>query len=150
MKLNIPTYDFRIKKNPGGKHEIFDEYRKKYVIITPEEWVRQNFLRYLKEEKEYPAGLISVEKGLTINTMKKRFDAVIFNKTGVPHVLIEFKSPDVNITQKVMEQISMYNKQLQVKYLIVSNGLAHYCCKIDFNTGQILFLNTIPNYCDLE
>jgi hypothetical protein len=149
MDLNIPEYNFRIRKNVNGKHEIFDEYRRKYIIITPEEWVRQNFLRFLKEERRYPAGLISVEKGISVNNLKKRFDAVVYNKSGKPNVLIEFKAPEVRIDQKVMEQISAYNLNLHVKYLIVSNGVVHYCCKIDFSSGQISFLNNIPYFDEL-
>jgi len=143
MNLNLPKYGFKTRKNPSGKIEIFDEYRKKYVIITPEEWVRQNFIKYLVEEKNYPASLIAIEKGIKVLGMQKRFDAVVFDRKGKPIVLIEFKSTDVEIDQKVMEQISRYNLNLQVAYLIVSNGLTHYCCHINESDSVISFLETI-------
>ena len=144
MKLILPEYHFKTRVNPSGKDEIFDEVRMKYVILTPEEWVRQNLIRYLKEEKKYPSMLIAIEKGIKVNNMQKRFDAVIHNRNGQPLMLIEFKSPDVKITQKVMEQISRYNLSLNVSYLLVSNGLSHYCCYIDKETGTFEFLDEIP------
>jgi len=146
MNLNLPKYHFKIRTNQTGKNEIFDDFRKKYVIITPEEWVRQNFMQYLKEEKGYPAMLMSIEKGIIVNNMKKRFDAVVHNRNGKPIMLIEFKSPNVKLSQKVMEQISRYNLSLNVNYLIVSNGLSHYCCYIDKETGNTTFYNDIPNF----
>ncbi len=146
MKLNLPEYVFRTRKNSMGKIEIFDDYRKKYVIITPEEWVRQNFIKYLVEEKNYPASLIAIEKGIKVNNMQKRFDAVVFDRKGQPIVLIEFKSTEVEIDQKVMEQISRYNLNLKVNYLIVSNGITHYCCHINQSNSVISFLESIPDY----
>ncbi len=149
MKLNLPSYHFKIRPTTSGKDEIFDEFRMKYIALTPEEWVRQNFMRYLKEEKEYPPALIAIEKGIIVNRMKKRFDAVIHNRDGKPIMLIEFKSPDVKISQKVMEQISRYNLNLNVNYLIISKGLMHYCCYIDKKTNDIIFLNDIPQFFEL-
>lgn len=149
MKLNLPNYRFKIRSNPAGKDEIFDEFRKKYITLTPEEWVRQNFIRFLKEEKKYPTALIAIEKGIKVNNMQKRFDAVIHNRDGKPIMLIEFKSPDIKISQKVMEQISRYNLNLNVDYLLVSNGLSHYCCHIDKETGDIVFLKDIPDFNEL-
>ena len=145
MKLNLPEYSFNIRRGEG-KQEIFDPLRGKYVSLTPEEWVRQNFIKFLIEEKKYPASLIAIEKGLIINGKQRRFDAVAFNNTGNPVVLIEFKSANVKIDQKVFEQIAVYNQLLKVKYLIVSNGLKHYCCKIDFSTQSISFLKDIPEF----
>ncbi len=150
MDLNLPKYDFKIRKIDQSRYEIFDEYRKKYVLITPEEWVRQNFIRFLCQEKNFHAGLISVEKGITVNNMPKRFDAVVYNRKGKPVALLEFKKPDVKIDQMVMEQISRYNLRLKVKYLIVSNGLVHYCCKVEFDKGEISFLNEIPEFDQLK
>ena len=146
MKLNLPQYQFKTRVNPSGKDEIFDELRKKFVILTPEEWVRQNLIRYLTEEKNYPSMLIAIEKGIKVNNMQKRFDAVVHNRNGQPLMLIEFKSPDVKINQKVMEQISRYNLSLNVSYLFVSNGLSHYCCYIDKVTGTFEFLDDIPKF----
>jgi len=148
-KLNLPDYTFKTRQLPEGKVEIFDPVRKKYLILTPEEWVRQNFIQYLVNEKEYPQSLVLIEKGLSLNRMKKRFDAVVYSKQGQPLVLIEFKSPQVKIDQKVFEQIAAYNLQLKVKYLIVSNGLKHYCCMINYSTGKIEFLVEIPIYEEL-
>jgi len=145
MKLNLPEYSFTIRQNKTGK-EIFDPVRGKYVTLTPEEWVRQNFIRFLIEEKNYPSSLIAIEKGLTVNKKPRRFDAVAYDKTGMPLVLIEFKSANVAITQKVFEQIAIYNQLLKVKYLIVSNGLKHYCCKVDFEKRSIHFLENIPEF----
>lgn len=150
MKLNLPEYGFRTRTNNQQKVEIFDEIRKKFLALTPEEWVRQNFIKYLVEEKNYPASLISIEKGIKVNNMQKRFDAVVYDRKGNPTALIEFKSPKVAINQKVMEQISRYNLTLNVKYLIVSNGLTHYCCFVNRDNGQISFLDTIPTYDQLS
>jgi hypothetical protein len=145
-KLNLPEYKFNIKKNSRGKFDIFDLSRKKYVALTPEEWVRQNFIRFLIEEKNYPSSLIAVEKKIIVNKLTKRFDAVVYDNNGSPAMLLEFKAPDILITQKVFEQISIYNQILKVKYLIVSNGLKHYCCKVLFETKTITFLKDIPNF----
>ena len=149
MKLNLPEYNFTIRQT-DNKKEIFDPVRGKYVSLTPEEWVRQNFIRFLIEEKGYPASLIAIEKGLTINKKPRRFDAVAYDKTGMPLVLIEFKSVNIAISQKVFEQIALYNQLLKVKYLIVSNGLKHYCCQIDFQKQSINFLKDIPDYTELN
>ena len=146
MKLNLPEYQFRMRVNTSGKDEVFDEFRKKFVILTPEEWVRQNFIRYLKEEKKYPPMLIAIEKGIKVNSMQKRFDAVVYNRNGKPVMLIEFKSSEVKINQQVMEQISRYNLSLNVNYLIISNGLSHYCCYVDKKSSHIEFLDDIPDY----
>jgi hypothetical protein len=145
MKLNLPEYSFNIRRGEV-KQEIFDSFRGKYVSLTPEEWVRQNFIKYLIEEKKYPASLIAIEKGLVVNGKQRRFDAVAFDNTGTPMVLMEFKSVNVKIDQKVFEQIAVYNQMLKVKYLIVSNGLKHYCCKIDFSSQSISFLENIPEF----
>ena len=145
MKLNLPEYQFSIRQLSTSK-EIFDAFRKKYVALTPEEWVRQHFIRFLVEEKGFPASLIAIEKGLTINGKPRRFDAVAHNNNGEPLVLIEFKAASVKISQKVFEQIATYNQLLRVKYLIVSNGLKHYCCEINFTTQSIQFLPEIPEY----
>jgi len=143
--LNLPTYSFNLKLIEQRKY-IFDFIRKKYVILTPEEWVRQNFLKYLVEEKKYPASLIVVEKEFKLNNLSKRSDAVVYNKQGNPFLIIECKAPSVKIDQIVFEQIARYNMQLQVNYLIVTNGLSHYCCKIDFEKQSYLFLKEVPDY----
>ena len=146
MNLNLPEYHFKTRTNQAGKNEIFDDFRKKYVILTPEEWVRQNFLRYLKEEKHYPPMLMAIEKGIKVNNMRKRFDAVIHNRNGNAIMLIEFKSPNVKLSQKVMEQVSRYNLSLNVNYLIISNGLTHYCCYVDQKSGSSTYFDEIPDF----
>jgi hypothetical protein len=146
MKLNIPEYPLKIRTGFESKKEVFDQFRKKYVSLTPEEWVRQHFLHYLVNEKGYPASLIAVEKGLKIHNLQKRFDAVVYNNTLKPIVLIEFKSPEVKLSQKVFDQVAIYNHKMMVKFLIVSNGLAHYCCEMNYQMKNYSFLEEIPGY----
>lgn len=146
--LNLPEYKFRYKKEFENLL-IFDSIRKKYVALTPEEWVRQNFVQFLLNEKKVPASLINIEMSLKYNTLKKRSDIVVFNNSGVPILIVECKSPKVATTQKVFDQIARYNFSLKVKYLIVSNGLEHFCCKIDFENKTYIFLKEIPNYIEL-
>lgn len=147
--LNLPEHPLKIRLAENGKSEVFDEFRKKYVALSPEEWVRQQFLWYLVNAKKYPASLIAVEKGLVLNGLQKRFDAVVFNKNGVPLALIEFKSAGVQLQQKVFEQIAAYNMKMKVKYLIISNGLQHFCCTVDYNKQRFNFLEDIPEYTEL-
>jgi hypothetical protein len=144
-QLNLPTYSFNIKLIEQRKH-IFDFIRKKFVILTPEEWVRQNFLKYLVDEKKYPASLIFVEKEFKLNNLSKRSDAVVYNKTGNPILIVECKAASIKIDQKVFDQIARYNMKLNVEYLIVTNGLEHYCCKIDYINKKYLFLKEVPEY----
>lgn len=148
--LNLPEAKLKMRQSANGKLEVFDIIRKKYVSFTAEENVRQQFINYLINNKNFPASLIAVEKGLVINNLKKRFDAVAYNNKGKPEVLIEFKSPEVKINQAVFEQISVYNIKLRVKYLIVSNGVEHFCCKVNFEKGKISFLEDIPFYKELN
>ena len=143
--LNLPTYSFNIKFIEQRKY-IFDFIRKKYVILTPEEWVRQNFLKYLVEEKKYPASLISVEMEFKLNNLSKRSDAVVFDRNANPILILECKATTVKIDQLVFEQIARYNMQLMVKYLIVTNGLSHYCCKINFANQSFSFIKELPDY----
>jgi len=147
--LNLPTYSFNIKFQEQRKY-IFDTLRKKYVLLTPEEWVRQNFLKYLIEEKKYPASLIFVEMEMKLNKLSKRCDAVVFNRNANPVLIVECKAASVKIDQIVFEQIARYNMQLQVNYLIVTNGLNHYCCKIDFEKQSYEFLKDVPVFDELQ
>ncbi len=144
-QLNLPTYKFKIKSNEN-KYAIFDIVRKKYVSLTPEEWVRQHFIHYLIEEKKYPISLIAIEKKITINKLTKRTDILVFNAKGLPHIIVECKAPSVNITQNAFDQIARYNLKLNANYLLVTNGLKHYYCKMDFSKEEYVFLDTIPNY----
>ena len=146
MQLNLPEYEIKLRNSADSKTEVFDPFRKKYLVLTPEEWVRQNFLQYLVQEKGFPASLISVEKGLKVHNQQKRFDAVVFNNRLIPIVLIEFKSTDVKLSQKVFDQIAMYNLKMKVKYLIISNGLTHYCCEMNYELNNYRFLQEIPDF----
>lgn len=145
VNLNLPNYSFKIK-NRENKLYIFDIIRKKNVVLTPEEWVRQHFIHYLIEEKNYPKSLISVERQLKINQLVKRTDILIFNKSGLPHIIVECKAPNVKITQNTFDQIAKYNLKLQAEYLIVTNGLQHFYCNMDHKKMQYNFLKTIPGY----
>jgi hypothetical protein len=146
--LNLPQYDFNIRFNEGKK-QIFDVLRKRFVALTPEEWVRQNFTRFLLEEKGFPGGRMIQEAFLVVNGQKKRCDTLVCDSDAKPLVLIEYKAPEVAITQHVFDQIAAYNFALNVTYLIVSNGITHYCCKIMYNNQTMIYLNDIPFYSEL-
>lgn len=145
QKLNLPDYQFRLRKS-NGKPQIFDSIRKKFIPLTPEEWVRQNLVRFLVENKLFPQSLITVEMGLNIHGQVLRSDIVFFNSQGSPVMAVECKAPSVKITQETFDQIARYNMQLQVKFLVVSNGLQHYCCKLNPEDGSYEFLKDIPEY----
>ncbi len=145
QKLNLPEFNFKIK-NSENKMLIFDNLRKKYLVLTPEEWVRQHFVHYLISEKKYPISLIAIEKQLTLNTRKKRTDILVFNQIGTPELIVECKAPSVKITQDTFDQIARYNLKLNANYLIVTNGLTHFYCKMDFKNKTYIFLKDIPAY----
>ena len=145
QKLNFPTYSFRFK-NSENKVSIFDAIRKKFVILQPEEWVRQHCVQYLIEEKKYPKSLINVEKELKINDLKKRYDIVIFNPDGSIHLIVECKAPKIKINQDAFDQVARYNLALNATYLMVTNGINHYYCAMDFDAERYHFLKNIPNY----
>jgi len=145
QKLNLPEHTFRFKEE-GNKTFIFDDFRKKFVVLTPEEWVRQNFLMYLITGLDFPKSLISVEAGLKLYQRVKRADIVVYNKQGSPVLIVECKAPEIKLNEKVFDQIVRYNMALQVNYMIVTNGLDHYCCQIDYEKQTYNFLKTIPNY----
>lgn len=147
-QLNLPQYPIKTKEE-GGTTYIFDPIRKKYLVLLPEEWVRQNFIQFLIKDKNYTAGLIAVEKGLKLNELQKRADIVIHDNQGKPLVLIECKAPKIKINQDVFEQIARYNMVLKVPYLVVTNGIDHYCAKIDFAANSYEFLEEIPNYLEV-
>ena len=144
-QLNLPTYQFNIKKT-ADNFFIFDVLRKKFVKLTPEEWVRQNFIQYLIQEKKYPGALFAVESQIQVNGMKKRCDAIVFDRYAKPMIIIEFKAPTVAITQKTFDQAAVYNSKLHIEYLIVSNGLEHYFCHINSERMSYDFLPDIPDY----
>ncbi|MCM4153040.1 restriction endonuclease subunit R [Arenibacter sp. N53] len=143
--LNYPSYTFRFK-NRENKIYIFDVIRKKFVVLQPEEWVRQHVVQNLISDRNYPKAHINVEKQLLLNNLKKRYDVVVFNPNGSIEILVECKSPDIKITQQVFDQIARYNLQLKAKYLMVTNGLTHFYCKMDFENEQYSFLENIPSY----
>lgn len=143
--LNFPQYTFRLKET-NGRREVFDPVRRKFVALTPEEWVRQHVIQFLAEDRKYPLSLIHVEGGLELNNLKKRFDALVYNNSGQPTLLVECKAPGVKITQAVFDQAARYNMAFKVEYLLVSNGLEHFCCHIDFDKQSISFLDSIPLY----
>ena len=145
LQLNLPAYETRMCSR-DGKRMIFDPLRKAYVALTPEEWVRQHFVNFLTNFKGYPATLLANEVAITLNGMKRRCDTVVYDKELRPRVIVEYKAPSVKITKEVFAQISRYNLTLQVDYLIVSNGLRHYCCKMDYKNGSFTFLQEIPEY----
>lgn len=148
-KLNLPDYSFTFKEE-NKKTKIFDEIRKKYLVLTPEEWVRQNVLKFLTEDKNYPQGLIAIEKGLTLNGLKKRTDILIYNREGIPVLMVECKAPSIKINQAAFDQIGRYNINFKLPYLFVTNGLQHFVAKVDFKEKQFEFLTEVPNYENLE
>jgi hypothetical protein len=148
QKLNLPEYDFRIKTD-DGKTLIFDAIRRKFVVLTPEEWVRQNFIEYLKTEKKYPENLMAVEKQVKINGLQRRFDLLIYTRNGQPFLIAEFKAPEVKITQEVFDQVVRYNMALKVARIIVSNGLQHFACEIDYTNNSFSYLLEVPGYGNL-
>ncbi|MGL1885964.1 MAG: type I restriction enzyme HsdR N-terminal domain-containing protein [Reichenbachiella sp.] len=147
-KLALPTFNFKIRES-NGQQQIWDDYRKKYIVITPEEWVRQHFLRYMEEYLNYPKSLMKVEGGLEYNRMKKRPDIVAFGNSGQPLVVVECKAPEIKIDQSVFEQASVYNKIIKAKYIIATNGVNHFCCVQNHETGTSSFMDEIPAYHDI-
>ena len=147
--MNLPEYKFSFREK-DGKRFIFDRIRKKYVRLTPEEWVRQNIVTFLISEREVPEGLISVEKGLVQYGKDFRYDALVVDRSLKPLILIECKAPDIKITDDVFTQIARYNITLQVRYFVVTNGLQHYCCEINLESGTWKFLPDIPHYSSIS
>ena len=144
QELNFPKYSFRFKSSEN-KPAIFDEIRKKFILLTPEEWVRQHVIRYLLLEKKYPKSLTNVEKVIRINDLVKRYDVVVYNPDGNIFLLVECKAPHIKITQKSFDQIARYNLALKAKYLMVTNGINHYFCMMDFENEKYIFLEDLPN-----
>ncbi|MCK4569900.1 MAG: type I restriction enzyme HsdR N-terminal domain-containing protein [Bacteroidales bacterium] len=145
QELNLPPYKFRLKKE-DGQLRIFDEVRKKYVVLTPEEWVRQHFIMYLVEHKKVPLGLIVLEKKLIMNRMSRRPDILVHDKQGEAVMIVECKASEIKITQDTFDQLARYNSVLKVPYLVVTNGMQHYCCRMDYQGNTYRFLEDIPEY----
>lgn len=145
QKLNFNNYTFRFK-NSENKVAIFDEIRKKFIILTPEEWVRQHVVRFLLEEKKYPKSHVNVEKIVKINGLNKRYDIVVFKPNGSILLLVECKAPGVTISQNTFDQIARYNMSLNAVYMMVTNGLNHYFCQMDYEQEKYSFLQDLPEY----
>ncbi len=148
LKLNFPECELRFR-NDGRRISVFDEIRRKFVILTPEEWVRQHCIRFLLSDKKYPKSLVNVEKNISLNGTVKRYDAVVFQPDGKINILVECKAPEIAITQSVFDQIARYNLALNANYLMVTNGLNHYFCRMDHENSKYEFLAELPDY-DLE
>ena len=147
-RLNLPPFEIKLR-GTKAQPQIFDILRKKYIALTPEEWVRQHFVHFLVEHKGYPAALMANEIQLKVGEKTLRADSVLYSRDLNPRMIIEYKAPHIPITQKVFDQISIYNMLLHVDYLVVSNGLQHYICKMDYNDKKYLFLEDIPDYKEL-
>ena len=145
FRLNLPSYPVKIKEK-GEKQQIFDFLRRKFVALTPEEWVRQHFVHFLTDQKHYPKALLSNEVELKVGEKKLRCDTLLYTKELKPRMIIEYKAPTITLQQKTFDQISAYNLLLKVDYLVVSNGLQHYCCKMDYAQQKYLFLEQLPDY----
>ena len=148
LSLNLPTFNAKIDTR-DGKSVIFDVIRRRYVALTPEEWVRQHFVHFLTEHKGYPPSLLANEVQVTLNGTRKRCDTVLFGRNLRARMIVEYKAPEVEITQAVFDQVTRYNMVLRVDYLVVSNGLRHYCCRMDYAHGTYRFLHEIPRYEEL-
>jgi hypothetical protein len=145
LHLNLPPFPHQIKQK-DGKLYIFDILRKKYIFLTPEEWVRQHFIHYLINQYQYPKALMRVEGGLTYNTLKQRTDLVVYDRTGKPFALVECKDTLTPLTQQTFEQAARYNYVLKAPFLIIANGLSYACCQVDHQAGTYRHLDDIPPY----
>ena len=145
QQLNFSKYQFRFK-NSENKVSIFDVIRKKFIVLTPEEWVRQHVVQFFLEEKKYPKSLINVEKVLKVNGLRKRYDVVVYNSNGSIFILVECKAPEIKISQATFDQIATYNMTLNAQFLMVTNGLNHYFCQMDFENEKYNFLSELPIY----
>lgn len=149
--LNLPPYEIKTRQRKDGRMEIFDSLRRRYVALTPEEWVRQHFIHYLTDHLHYPAALLANEVSLTVNGTTRRCDSVLYDKNGGrPRVIVEYKAPDVTITQDVFNQINSYNSVLHADYLIVSNGIRHFCLHMDYKNLTADYLPSIPDFTELK
>jgi hypothetical protein len=143
QQLNFPPFEFKLR-DVNKRQEIFDPVRHKFVMLNPEEWVRQHLIAYLTQIKNYPISMIGVEKQLMLNKLPKRFDLVVFGRNANPFLLVECKAPGVEITEKTFDQAARYNMLLQAEYFLITNGLEHYTCRIDYENKQYVFIEDIP------
>jgi len=147
--LNLPSFELRLREGAGKNTEVFDPLRRKFVRLTPEEWVRQHMLNFLTVHRHFPPSLIGVEVLLMYNRMRKRSDIVSFDRQGNPLLVVECKAPSVQITQDVFYQLAMYNHALSGKYLVVSNGIVHYTCQMDPDASRWRYLDEIPDFAQI-
>ncbi|MDR2691530.1 MAG: type I restriction enzyme HsdR N-terminal domain-containing protein [Dysgonamonadaceae bacterium] len=145
LELNLPQAELNIKEE-NGKAYVFDRLRKQFVRLTPEEYVRQSFVSYLITYKNYPQSRMANEIGIELGNVKKRCDTVLYDEYLHPLMIIEFKAPSILIKQNAFDQITRYNMRLNVPWLIVSNGVRHYCCRVDYEKKEYFFLKDIPEY----
>lgn len=149
QQLNLPPFNIKVAEREG-QTTIYDFLRHRYLRLTPEEWVRQHFTHFLVEHKGYPTALLANEVTINVNGVARRCDSVLYKAAGgVPRMIIEYKAPHIHITQSVFQQIYSYNSVLRADYLIVSNGINHYCCHVDYDNMRVDFLKDIPNYLEL-
>ena len=144
-QLNLPNVALKTKLVEGTT-QVFDAVRKKYLVLTAEEWVRQHFIHYLNSEKKYPLGLMGIEQMVKYNEQSTRADIVLYTNEGKPNMIVECKAPKVKITQDAFDQIAKYNFKLRVDFLVVTNGMQHFCCAMDYENDKITFLNEVPDY----
>lgn len=150
-QLNLPPAALRVEEGTDGVTRVWDPLRRRAVALTPEEWVRQHFTAHLTGNLGYPAGLLANEVGITLNGTSRRCDTVLYSPQGLkPEMIVEYKAPHIAVTQKVFDQIVRYNMVLQVPWLIVSNGMNHYCCRVDYANGRVGFVGQIPTYAQLR
>lgn len=144
-RLNLPAAQVKLRDGAKGT-EIFDPLRGKWVVLTPEEWVRQQFTAYLESDLGYPSSLMGNEIAITLNNTSRRCDTIVYDRSAMPVAIVEYKAPTIRITQKTFDQIARYNMVLQVPFLIATNGLSHFCCRLDFANHRYIFLREIPRY----
>jgi hypothetical protein len=145
-ELNLPAYSFKIKEGEGDQRLIFDPIRRRYIVLTPEEWVRQHFINFLVNHRSYPAALIGVEVTFRLNDLSRRVDLMVYNRLGNPLLVVECKSPDIKISKDVFDQVIEYNMKFKLDYLLITNGISHYGLKMDSESGKFEFLSDIPYY----
>lgn len=146
VQLNLPAAELRLSRNSAGRITVYDRWRRRDVVLTPEEWVRQHFVSMMVSERGYVSGRIANEMSISLNGMSRRCDTVVFDDELRPIMIVEYKAPSVTITQDVFDQIARYAMVLRPRYIAVSNGLSHYCCRIDYNDGSYHFLSDFPDY----
>jgi hypothetical protein len=144
-RLNLPDHGVKLRQDADGAR-LWDPLRRKWLLCTPEEWVRQHVVNHLVHDRGCPASLIALEHGIRLNGLAKRADVVVHDRRGAPLLLVECKAPGVPVDQGVFEQAARYNKVFRVPYLLVTNGLKHYCCRLDLDTGAVEFLSAVPDF----